>query len=173
MTALLAVERLPLDGRVRAVPYHPMPAESLIDLAPGERMSVADLLRAALIESANDAAATLARAAGGSERRFVRLMNREARRLGLSETHDANPVGLDEPGNYSSARDLTTLARVVLRNQFLAKTVDLPRARLKTGAHPRIVVNRNDLVGRVPWVDGVKTGHTNGAGYVLVGAGRR
>ena len=60
-----------------------------------------------------------------------------------------------------------------LRNDFLAHTVDLPRARLKTGAHPRIVDNRNDLVGRIPWIDGVKTGHTNRAGFVLIGAGTR
>jgi serine-type D-Ala-D-Ala carboxypeptidase (penicillin-binding protein 5/6) len=173
MTALLAVERLRLARRVRAAPYHAMPAESQIELAPGERMSVADLLRAALLASANDAAATLARAAAGSARRFVTLMNRKARQLGLTETHYANPIGLDAPGNYSSARDLVVLARVVLRNKFVAKTVDMPRARLKTGAHPRIVDNRNDLVRRIPWIDGVKTGHTNRAGYVLVGAGSR
>jgi serine-type D-Ala-D-Ala carboxypeptidase (penicillin-binding protein 5/6) len=173
MTALLAVEHLPLARRVRAAPYHAAAAESQIELAPGERMSVSDLLRAMMLESANDAAATLARRAGGSTRRFVRWMNRKARQLGLTETSYANPVGLDERGNYSSARDLATLARVVLRNPFLAKTVDMPRARLRTGSHPRIVNNRNDLVKRFPWIDGVKTGHTIGAGYVLVGAGSR
>jgi D-alanyl-D-alanine carboxypeptidase (penicillin-binding protein 5/6) len=173
MTALLVVERLPLNRRLRAVPYHAMPAESQIELAPGERMSVADLLRALLLESANDAAATLARRAAGSEGSFVKLMNRKAQQLGLTETHYANPIGLDQSGNYSSARDLVALARVVLRNHFLAKTVDMPRARLQTGAHPRIVDNRNLLVRTIPWIDGVKTGHTSGAGYVLVGAGSR
>jgi serine-type D-Ala-D-Ala carboxypeptidase (penicillin-binding protein 5/6) len=104
---------------------------------------------------------------------FVALMNRRAQELGLEDTHYANPVGLDEAGNYSSARDLSTLARVVLRNAFIAETVDMPNARLLTGSHPRIVDNRNDLVARVPWIDGVKTGHTSRAGYVLVGAGGR
>ena len=173
MTALLSVERLPLERRLRAAPYHAAAAESQIELAPGERMSVADLLRALMLESANDAAATLARGAGGSVRRFVRSMNRKARQLGLSETHYANPVGLDEAGNYSSARDLAKLAVLVLRNDFLAETVDMPRARLLTGSHTRVVDNRNDLVERVPWIDGVKTGHTSQAGYVLVGAGSR
>jgi serine-type D-Ala-D-Ala carboxypeptidase (penicillin-binding protein 5/6) len=173
MTALLSIERLPLQRRLRAAPYHAMAAESQIELAAGERLSVADLLRGLMLESANDAAVTLARGAGGSVRRFVRLMNRKARELGLSETHYANPVGLDESGNYSSARDLAALARIVLRNDFLAETVDMPRARLLTGSHPRIVDNRNDLVERVPWIDGVKTGHTSEAGYVLVGAGSR
>ncbi len=173
MTALLSVERLPLERRLRAAPYTAAAAESQIELAPGERMSVADLLRALMLESANDAAVTLARGAGGSVRRFVRLMNRKAQELGLNETHYANPVGLDEQGNYSSARDLAALTRVVLRDDFLAETVDMPRARLLTGARPRILDNRNDLVARLPWIDGVKTGHTGGAGYVLVGAGTR
>jgi D-alanyl-D-alanine carboxypeptidase (penicillin-binding protein 5/6) len=173
MTALLSVERLSLDRRLRAGRYAGAPAESTLGLEPGERMSVADLLRALLLESANDAAVTLARGAGGSVETFVGLMNRRAEELGLTHTHYANPVGLDEAGNYSSARDLATLARVVLKNGFLAETVDTPRARLLTGAHPRIVDNRNDLVGRVSWVDGVKTGHTTQAGYVLVGAGTR
>ncbi len=173
MTALISIERLPLRRRLRAGTYHAAAAESQIDLQPGERLSVADLLRAVMLASANDAATTLARGAGGSLRAFVGKMNRKARVLGLSETHYANPVGLDQPGNYSSARDLATLARVVLREPFIAETAATPRARLLTGAHARIVVNRNDLVGRIPWIVGVKTGHTAQAGYVLVGAGER
>jgi serine-type D-Ala-D-Ala carboxypeptidase (penicillin-binding protein 5/6) len=173
MTALLSVERLSLKRRLRAAPYAAAAAESQIGLVRGERMSVADLLRALMLESANDAAVTLARGAGGSVRDFVALMNERARELGLKNTHYANPVGLDEAGNYSSARDLSALTRLVLRHDFLAETADMPHARLLTGSHPRIVDNRNDLVGRVPWIDGVKTGHTTQAGYVLVGAGTR
>jgi serine-type D-Ala-D-Ala carboxypeptidase (penicillin-binding protein 5/6) len=173
MTALVSLEKLPLERRLRAAPYHAAAAESQIALRAGERMSVADLLRALMLESANDAAATLARGAAGSTRRFVRLMNRKARELRLAETHYANPIGLDEPGNYSSARDLSRLARLVLRDDFLAETVQMPRARLLTGSRERVVDNRNDLVGRVRWIKGVKTGHTAKAGYVLVGAGRR
>ena len=136
-------------------------------------MKVADLLRALLLESANDAAATLARAAGGSVSGFVDLMNARAKQLGLSDTSYSNPVGLDEAGNHSSARDLARLARRVLRNRFLAETVDMPRARLTSGARERVVENRNDLVRRYPSIDGVKTGHTSDAGYVLVGAAKR
>jgi serine-type D-Ala-D-Ala carboxypeptidase (penicillin-binding protein 5/6) len=173
MTALVSIEELPLGRRLRAAPYHAAAVESQIGLRPGERMSVADLLRALMLESANDAAETLARGAAGSVRRFVHRMNRRARELGLRATRYANPVGLDEPGNYSSARDLSRLARLVLRHDFLAETVAMPRARLLSGSHERIVANRNDLVGRVPWIKGVKTGHTAQAGYVLIGAGRR
>jgi serine-type D-Ala-D-Ala carboxypeptidase (penicillin-binding protein 5/6) len=170
MTALVAIDELPLDRDLRAVPYHPAPAESRIDLRAGERMSVADLLRALLLESANDAAETLAVRAAGSVDQFVRRMNERAREIGLSHTSFANPVGLDSPGAHSTALDLSRLARRVLRNDFLAATVDMPRARLLSGARPRILANRNRLVREVGWVDGVKTGHTAQAGYVLVGS---
>jgi D-alanyl-D-alanine carboxypeptidase (penicillin-binding protein 5/6) len=173
MTALLTLEHLPLGRRLAAVPYRAGPAESLIDLRPGEHMAVSDLLWALLLESANDAAATLAQREAGSSRRFVRQMNARARRLGLRDTHYANPIGLDEPGNYSSALDLSKLASRLLRDDTFATIVDSSRARLQTGSRPRVVQNRNDLVERVPWIDGVKTGHTAAAGYVLVGAGTR
>ena len=173
MTALVALEELPLGREVRAVPYSPAPAESRIDLRAGERMSVADLLRALLLESANDAAETLAVRAAGSVDRFVRRMNERAREMGLRHTSFANPVGLDSPGAHSTALDLSRVARQVLRNDFLAATVDMPRARLLSGARPRILANRNRLVRAVGWVDGVKTGRTAEAGYVLVGSTSR
>jgi D-alanyl-D-alanine carboxypeptidase (penicillin-binding protein 5/6) len=173
MTALLAVELLPLDRTVRAGTYRAGAAESRINLRPGERMKVADLLRALMLPSANDAAVALARAAGGSVGGFVDLMNARARQLGLKDTHYTTPVGLDDRANHSSARDLVRLARRVLRNRFLAETVDMPQARLSSGSHQRIVVNRNDLVKEFPWVNGVKTGHTAQAGFVLVGAAQR
>jgi D-alanyl-D-alanine carboxypeptidase (penicillin-binding protein 5/6) len=155
------------------VRYRAGAGESRINLRPGERMAVADLLRALLLESANDAAVTLAHAAGGSVHGFVGLMNARAQQLRLTGTHYANPIGLDQVGNASTARDLAKLARTLLRRPFLADTVDMPRARLLSGARTRIVVNRNDLVRRFPWVDGVKTGHTGRAGYVLVASGER
>jgi D-alanyl-D-alanine carboxypeptidase (penicillin-binding protein 5/6) len=173
MTALVVLDELTLGREVRAVPYDPAPAESRIDLRTGERMSVADLLRALLLESANDAAETLAVRAAGSVDRFVRRMNERAREIDLVHTRFANPVGLDSPGAHSTALDLSRVARQVLRNDFLAATVDMSRARLLSGARPRILANRNRLVREVGWVDGVKTGHTAGAGYVLVGSTSR
>jgi D-alanyl-D-alanine carboxypeptidase (penicillin-binding protein 5/6) len=100
-------------------------------------------------------------------------MNKRARELGLSHTHYSTPVGLDDPGNYSSARDLATLARRDLRDPTFAKVVDLESAQLESGSVPRTVVNRNALVLRYPYVSGVKTGHTLQAGYVLVGSAER
>jgi D-alanyl-D-alanine carboxypeptidase (penicillin-binding protein 5/6) len=102
------------------------------------------------------------------------MMNRGARKLGLTHTHYSTPNGLDTPGNFSSASDLVKLAGYLLEHyRFFAQVVALPHAVLKTGDHPRDVVSRNDLLARVPWIHGVKTGHTKKAGYVLVGEGRR
>jgi len=170
MTALLALERVDLDDVFTAPAYRAGPLESKINLRKGERMKVRDLLKALLLESANDAAATIAKGVSRSRSRFVADMNRRARALGLEETRYSNPVGFDDPGNHSSARDLADLARVLLRDGRFAHIVDLPRAQLRSGARHRVVFNRNLLVRRLPFVDGVKTGHTRQAGFVLVGA---
>jgi serine-type D-Ala-D-Ala carboxypeptidase (penicillin-binding protein 5/6) len=173
MTALLTVEEANLDDVVPAVDYDALPVESQLGLETGERMTVRDLLRGLLLESANDAAATLARHVAGSRRRFVARMNERAESLGLRHTHFANPIGLDDPDNYSSARDLVKLTLILLREPFIARTVDMPSARLRSGDEPRRIDNRNTLVARVPYIEGVKTGHTLQAGYVLVAAARR
>jgi D-alanyl-D-alanine carboxypeptidase (penicillin-binding protein 5/6) len=170
MTALLTLEHARLSRTMTAVRYHPLPAESVIGLRAGERLTVADLLRGLVLASANDAAATLATRIGGTERRFVSMMNRRARRLGLHHTHYANPIGLDQAGNYSSAADLVKLTLMLRRDRFFRQTANLPQTTLQSGAHPRAIANRNVLVRTVPEVNGVKTGHTIDAGYVLVGS---
>jgi D-alanyl-D-alanine carboxypeptidase (penicillin-binding protein 5/6) len=173
MTALLTLERAPLSRRLTAVRYRAAPAESIAGFRAGERLTVADLLRALLVDSANDAAATLAHGLAGSRSAFVVLMNRRARELGLSHTHYANPIGLDQPGNHSSASDLVKLTLILRRNAFFREVTNLPRATLRSGAHPRTFLNRNLLVRTEPFVNGVKTGHTSRAGYVLVGSATR
>lgn len=173
MTVLVTLQRTDLDDIFSAPIYHAGPGESLIGLRAGERMSVRDLLRAALLPSANDAAATLAVGTMGSTQAFVAEMNRRAKALGLSDTHYTTPVGLDTPGNYSSARDLAKLAIKLRSYEFFRRTTDLPRATLRSGSHKRTVINRNNLVREVPVVNGVKTGHTSKAGYVLVGSARQ
>ena len=170
MTALVALETAPLDDVITAVPYDPAPAESLVGLRAGERMTLADLLRALLLPSANDAAETIADGISGSPEAFVDEMNARAEDLGLEDTSYANPVGLDERGNESSARDLVTLALELRKIPFFRETVDQPRATLRSGDRRRVVLNRNRLVRDVDFVDGVKTGRTDDAGYVLVGS---
>jgi len=173
MTALLALEGMALDDVLTAPGYDGGPAESVIGLERGERMSVRDLLRALLLASANDAAVALAVGLSGSTGEFVDEMNRRARELGLKDTSYANPIGLDEEGNRSSARDLVKLTAVLRGKPFFRETVDLPRAVLRSGSRRRPIQNRNTLVRDVPVVDGVKTGRTVEAGYVLVGSATR
>ncbi len=170
MTALLTLESGKLNKVFTAPAYNAAPAESKINLRAGERMRVRDLLTALLLESANDAAVDLAVGVAGSREAFVDKMNERARELGLENTHYANPIGLDSPSNYSSAADLATLARRLMANPAFAKIVGRPSATLRSGSHPRFIRNRNLLIGRYPFVDGVKTGHTIRAHYILVGA---
>jgi serine-type D-Ala-D-Ala carboxypeptidase (penicillin-binding protein 5/6) len=173
MTAYVALHELPLGKAVRAAPYSPIYGESLLELRAGQRVSVRDLLYGLILRSGNDAAYDLALAAAGSERRFVRQMNLRAAALGLSDTHYANPIGLDQAGNFSSAGDLTALARRLLRVPAFARIADSRSAVLRS-LHPRRrIATIDDFLLEVPWSTGVKTGHTFGARYVLVGSGRR
>jgi D-alanyl-D-alanine carboxypeptidase (penicillin-binding protein 5/6) len=172
MTALLTLERAEPDAVFTMPPYASSPVESKLGLQTGERMTVRDLLRAMMLPSANDAAYDLAVNISGSEDEFVDQMNERADSLGLDDTEYSTPVGLDDPGNYSSARDLADLTRRLLRNRTFARMVDMESAQLSSGSMPRTIVNRNTLVLEYPWVTGVKTGHTLQAGYVLVGSAR-
>ncbi len=174
MTALVARRSLRLDQTVVAPEYVPTSsAESLLGLEQGERIKVRDLLYGLLLASGNDAAEALAQASAGSEAAFVRRMNRAAARLGLGDTSYANPIGLDDPGNFSSARDLIELTLELRSDEFFARVFDTPQALLSSGARERTVVNRNNLVRTVPYVTGVKTGYTSGAGNVLVASAER
>lgn len=167
MSAYVTLEHAQPDRVLTVQPYTPAPEETVAGLRAGQRLSVSELLKAMLLPSAGDAANTLAVDLGGSVGRFVDWMNASARRLHLHDTHYSTPVGLDTPGNYSTAADLARLTRVLMRNPTFAQIVDLPSARLHDG---QPLVNRNDLVGRFGYVTGVKTGHTAQAGYCLVGA---
>jgi D-alanyl-D-alanine carboxypeptidase (penicillin-binding protein 5/6) len=176
MTALVVLQHVHrLSTTFAQNDFYPAPVDSQIGLVPGERMSVHDLLLALMLPSADDAAEDLAYNVGhGSVARFIGMMNAEARRLGLRHTHYTTPIGLDTPGNYSSASDLVTLAAYDMSHSpYFARIVALRRATLFSGDHVRSVVNRNTLVAKFPWIDGVKTGHTLQAGYVLVAAGHR
>jgi D-alanyl-D-alanine carboxypeptidase len=173
MTAYVALRELPLDRIVRAAPYEAEYGESLMELRPGQRISVRDLLYGLILRSGNDAAYDLALAAAGSESRFVAEMNRYAAALGLADTHYANPIGLDEPGNYSSAGDLATLTKHLLAIPAFAKIADARSAVLRSVRPRRRISTINELLRMAPWATGVKTGHTFGALYGLVGSGQR
>jgi D-alanyl-D-alanine carboxypeptidase len=169
MTALVAVEQEPLDRLVIVTRGAAGVGESTINLRAGERLPLAELIRAALVQSANDAANAIAAHVGnGSVGRFVELMNERAAELGLTDTHFVNPDGLDAPGHVSSARDVTLLAAAAMRVPFIRETVRL----VETTAAGRRLRTWNDLLSSLPGAFGVKTGHTNGAGWSQVAAAR-
>jgi serine-type D-Ala-D-Ala carboxypeptidase (penicillin-binding protein 5/6) len=173
MTAYVAMKDLPLGRIVRARPYEYEFGESVMGLVPGEKISVRDLLYGLILLSAGDAANTLAIDSAGSVKTFVAQMNRHAAALGLTNTHYANPVGLDQKGNYSSALDLASLTEELERIPVFAKIADSREAVLRS-VHPhRRIKSINELLEMAPWVTGVKTGHTWKAGYVLVGSARK
>jgi D-alanyl-D-alanine carboxypeptidase (penicillin-binding protein 5/6) len=169
MTAIVTLEHARLSDVVTASGQAAATGESTIDLLPGEQLTVRELLEAALIQSANDAAVALADHVGGSQQGFVRLMNRKARELGLDDTHFANPDGLDAPGHYSSARDLTRLAEIAMHDPQIRDIVRHTTALISGG---RVLHTWNDLLYTFPHVIGVKTGHTSGAGWSEVAAAR-
>ena len=170
MTVLLTLEHSRLSDMVTISPDAAAVGESSIGLRAGERVSVRDLVEAALIQSANDAAWALADHVGhGSEAKFVALMNRRARQLGLDDTHFVRPDGLDAPGHVSSARDVTMLARLLMQKPVVRKIVAMRDATIEGD---RRLHTWNDLLGVYPGVIGVKTGHTAAAGWSEVGAVR-
>jgi D-alanyl-D-alanine carboxypeptidase (penicillin-binding protein 5/6) len=171
MTVLITLERTRLDDVVTVSPEAAAVGESSAHLRAGERLTVRELLEAALIQSANDAADALASYVGhGSETAFVRLMNAHARALHLRDTHFARPDGLDAPGHVSSAHDVTVLARLVMRNPAVRAIV---RRRTATISGGHTLHTWNDLLYSFPGLIGVKTGHTSEAGWSEVAAARR
>jgi D-alanyl-D-alanine carboxypeptidase (penicillin-binding protein 5/6) len=175
MTAYLVLEKL-RAGELRlhdpvAVSLHAATAGGAgVFLRPGATATVEDLLKSAVVRSANDATVALAEHVGGSEPRFVELMNARARSWGLSGTRFANSTGLDATGHVSTARDLSRLAVALIR--------DFPEHyewfRLREIAVGRLkYYNNNALLWRDPTVDGLKTGFTRAAGWCLVSSARR
>ena len=142
---------------------------SSLYLKPGEMLTVLDLLYGLMLHSGNDAAVALALTAKGSEAAFVQAMNERAARLGLTNTHFANPHGLDDDGNYSTARDLARLAAAALENELFAQVVATTTIQIPG----RSLHNHNKLLWRYDGADGVKTGFTKAAGRILVSSATR
>ena len=173
MTAYLALEELPLKRKLTAPAYSALPAESILGLREGERTSVRDLLYSLVLASANDSAVTLAVGVSGSVADFVSEMNDAADQLGLRDTSYTNPIGLDDPGNRSSARDLVTLAQRLMQNPLFRRIADTENATIHTDQREIQITTRNTLLLGDPTATGIKTGHTLDAGYVLVGSATR
>jgi len=137
----------------------------------GTRVSVDDLIRGMVVQSGNDACIALAEAVAGSEDVFVQMMNREAERLGMKNTSFRNASGLPDPQHYSTAQDLYLLAAALIRDfpEYYSQYYSQKEFRFNSISQP----NRNRLLWVDPSVDGVKTGHTEAAGYCLVASSKR
>jgi D-alanyl-D-alanine carboxypeptidase (penicillin-binding protein 5/6) len=169
MTVLLTLEHHKLTDVVTVDPRAASVGEESIYLHAGDRLTVHDLLYGALIQSANDAADALALSMAPSYAAFADMMNAKARQLGLTDSHFVRPDGLDAPGEYSSAADVTRLARIVMRYRFVRDTVAKETATIAGG---RILHTWDDLLTLFPRTFGVKTGHTDEAGWCQVAAAR-
>jgi D-alanyl-D-alanine carboxypeptidase (penicillin-binding protein 5/6) len=144
--------------------------ESRMLLKAGQVVKVDDLLHGLIVDSGNDAAVTLAVNIAGSEAGFVDMMNQEAKRMGMKNTHFTNPVGLPDAQHYSSAADLAVLAAAIVREY----PQHYPLFALRNFTFNNVAqANRNRLLWLDPYVDGMKTGHTESAGFCLVGSARR
>jgi D-alanyl-D-alanine carboxypeptidase (penicillin-binding protein 5/6) len=153
MTVMVALEHVKLSDDVLVQRSAAAVGESSINLRAGEHISVLDLVDAALIQSANDAAYALAAYAGdGDVAAFVREMNEKAHELRLVDTHFVRPDGLDAPREYSSAADVTRLARIAMREPEIR---DVVRLRTEAIAGGRALHTWNDLLGTFPGVFGV------------------
>jgi D-alanyl-D-alanine carboxypeptidase (penicillin-binding protein 5/6) len=172
MTVLIALKHLKPTDVVTVSGEAAQVGESSIPLHPGERVTVDDLLAGALIQSANNAADALALAAShGHVKRFVGWMNARARALGLHDTHFTRADGLDAPGHVSSARDVAVLAQVAMHSPIVRDLVSRRTDTIEGGTF--VMHTWNDLLGVFPGLIGVKTGHTNDAGWCQVAAARR
>lgn len=147
---------------------------SQIFLNPGDKYKVVDLLKGIAMASANDAVVALAEKTYGSKEHFIEAMNKKAESLGLKNTHFVNVHGLDEDGHYSSAYDMSVMARELLKHE---KILDFTRVYeeylTKPDGSQIWLVNTNKLVRFYDGVDGLKTGFTQNAGYCLTATGKK
>lgn len=173
MTAILALENGNVNDYVQVtVNGWTMAGSSIMGLRPGEVLSLQDLLYGLMLPSGNDAALAIAQHIGGTEARFVQMMNQKATELGLKNTHFANPHGLDEGDHFSSAHDLAMLGRYAMQNPTFAKIVGTTTYVAK-GKMTYTLQNGNRLIGQYEGADGVKTGYTENAGQSFVASVKR
>ena len=160
-------QKMPVSERAWKMPGSRM----FID--PKMQVPVNDLVSGMIIQSGNDATMALAEAVGGTAENFVKMMNDQAKALGMKNTSYKNPEGLTEPGHLTTARDLSILAQRLMHDfpeymhYYATKHYAYPGTPASNGN------NRNALLFRDPTVDGLKTGHTNAAGYCLVATAKR
>ena len=166
----LANGRLSPSEQITVSPRAAAQAPTKLGLRPGQTIAVSDAMNAIAVKSANDMAVALAERIGGSENRFAAMMTLKAQELGMNNSHFVNASGLPDSRQLTSARDIAILSRAVMR--------DYPQYYRLFGTkefvwHGRSIANHNGLLGKMPGVDGIKTGFTNASGYNLAASAVR
>jgi D-alanyl-D-alanine carboxypeptidase (penicillin-binding protein 5/6) len=174
LTALIIAETGYLDQPVTVAPIDTMAEPVKLNIKSGDTYRRVDLLRALLVKSPNDVARCLARDNAGSIEAFAERMNQRARELGATYSHFVNPNGLPVPGQYSTARDLSIIARAAYANSTIRSIVCLPQLVFRyANGRTRELENTNKVLKRLPYCNGMKTGYTEAAGHCLIASGSR
>lgn len=176
MTVILVMESLD-SGKIKLSDVVPISKHafdmggSQIWLEPGEVFTVEELLKAVVVSSANDAAVALAEFVGGSEEIFCDMMNKKAEELGMKNTHFVNACGLDAENHYSSARDVSIMARELMKHENIYNYTTIWMDYLRNGQTQ--IVNTNKLLRSYSGITGLKTGTTSGAGICICATAKR
>ena len=174
LTALIVAERGFLDQSVTVEPVDTFAEPVKLNIKAGDSYQRIDLLRALLVKSSNDVARCLARDSAGSVEAFAELMNEKARQLGATNSHFRNPNGLPMPGQYSTARDLSIIAKAAYANSTIRSIVCLPQLVFRyANGRTRQLENTNKVLKKLPYCNGMKTGYTEAAGHCLIASGAR
>ena len=174
LTGLIVAESGSLDRPVTVAQVDTFAEPVKLNIKPGDIYQRIDLLRALLVKSPNDVARCLARDNAGSIEAFAEKMNQRAFALGARNSHFVNPNGLPDARQYSTARDLATIARVAYANPTIRSIVCLPQLVFRfANGRTRELENTNKLLRRLPYCNGMKTGYTEAAGKCLIASGSR
>jgi D-alanyl-D-alanine carboxypeptidase (penicillin-binding protein 5/6) len=174
LTALIIAERGELDRPVQVETIDTFAEPVRLNIKSGDVYQRIELLRALLVKSPNDVARCLARDHAGSVEAFAEVMNRRAQALGATHSHFLNPNGLPMPGQYSTARDLSLIARAAYANPTIRSIVCLPQLVFRfTNGRTRELENTNKVLKRYPYCNGMKTGYTEAAGHCLISSASR
>ncbi|HEY3662275.1 MAG TPA: D-alanyl-D-alanine carboxypeptidase family protein [Chthoniobacterales bacterium] len=172
LTALIVAQEGYLDKRVTVQTIDTFAEPVRLNIKPGDSYQRIDLLRALLVKSPNDVARCLARDNAGSIELFAEKMNAKARALGATHSNFVNPNGLPIPDQYSTARDLSRIARAAYANPTIRSIVCLPQLVFRfANGRTRELENTNKILKRLPYCNGMKTGYTEAAGHCLIASG--
>ncbi|AZR74574.1 D-alanyl-D-alanine carboxypeptidase [Anoxybacter fermentans] len=178
MTLLLAMEAIErgeasLNDMVSISKRAESMGGSQIYLSTRDRLPLKTLLKAITVASANDACVAVAEYLGGTEENFVRMMNKRARELGMVNTHFVNSTGLPAENHYTTAYDISLMARELIKYKEIRKWARIWHETIQLHDGKRSITNTNTLIKSYPGIDGLKTGHTSEAGYCLVASVER